>query len=365
MPRIGFVGVGAISGIYLENITKRFKDIEIIGVCDLIRERAENAVKKYNIPKLYNDMYELFADPEVDVVLNITRPYEHYEVTKAALLAGKPVYSEKPLGATWEEGVELVKLAEEKGLWIAGAPDTYMGAGIQTCRKLIDEGAIGEVVGATAFMTCHGHESWHPDPEFYYKHGGGPMLDMGPYYVTALVNLMGGVKRVGGMVSTPFKERTCTCQQHNGEIITVDVPTSYYGTLEFESGACASILMSFDIWGARLPIIEIYGSGGTLRVPAPNCFGGPVVLHTPGKGDEEIPLAFDYPENSRALGLAEMAAALKAGRRPRASYKQTLHVLEVLTGFERAVKEGGYLELTTKFEREAPMPQGLPHGVLD
>ena len=131
MTRIGFVGVGAISGIYLENITNRFKDIEIIGVCDLIRERAENAVKKYNIPKLYNDMYELFADPEVDIVLNITRPYEHYEVTKAALLAGKPVYSEKPLGATWEEGVELVKLAEERGLWIAGAPDTYLGAGIR------------------------------------------------------------------------------------------------------------------------------------------------------------------------------------------------------------------------------------------
>ena len=365
MTRIGFVGVGAISGIYLENITKRFKDIEIIGVCDLIRERAENAVKKYNIPKLYNDMYELFADPEVDVVLNITRPYEHYEVTKAALLAGKPVYSEKPLGATWEEGVELVKLAEEKGLWIAGAPDTYMGAGIQTCRKLIDEGAIGEVVGATAFMTCHGHESWHPDPEFYYKHGGGPMLDMGPYYVTALVNLMGGVKRVGGMVSTPFAQRTCTCQQHYGEIIDVDVPTSYYGVMEFDNGAVASIITSFDIWGAHLPIIEIYGSKGTLRVPDPNCFGGPVVLHVPGKGDEEIPLAFDYPENSRALGLAEMASALKAGRRPRASYKQTLHVLEVLTGFERAAAQGGYLELTTTYEREAPMAQGLPHGVLD
>jgi predicted dehydrogenase len=135
--------------------------------------------------------------------------------------------------------------------------------------------------------------------------------------------------------------------------------------MEFENGAVASILTSFDIYGARLPIIEIYGSKGTLRVPDPNGFGGPVVLHTPGKGDEEIPLAFDYPENSRALGLAEMAAALKAGRRPRASYKQTLHVLEVLTGFERAVKNGGYLEMTTKYEREAPMPQGLPHGILD
>ena len=365
MKRIGFVGVGAISGIYLENITKRFKDIEIIGVCDLIRERAENAVKKYNIPKLYNDMYELFADPEVDIVLNITRPYEHYEVTKAALLAGKPVYSEKPLGATWEEGVELVKLAEEKGLWIGGAPDTYMGAGIQTCRKLIDEGAIGDVVGATAHFTCHGHESWHPDPEFYYKFGGGPMLDMGPYYVTALVNLMGGVKRVGGMISTPFATRTCTCAQHNGEIITVDVPTTYHGVMEFQSGAVASIVTSFDIYGARLPIIEIYGSKGTLRVPDPNGFDGPVVLHTPDEGDKEIPLAFDYAENSRALGLAEMASALEHGRRPRASYKQTLHVLEVLTGFERAVRNGGYLDLTTTYEREAPMATDMPHGVLD
>ena len=365
MTRIGFVGVGAISGIYLENITNRFKDIEIIGVCDLIRERAENAVKKYNIPKLYNDMYELFADPEVDIVLNITRPYEHYEVTKAALEAGKPVYTEKPLGASWEEGLELVKLAEERGLWIAGAPDTYMGAGIQTCRKLIDEGAIGDVVGATAFMTCHGHESWHPDPEFYYKFGGGPMLDMGPYYVTALINLMGGVKRVGGMITTPFKERVCTCPQHNGEIITVDVPTSYYGTLQFESGAVGSIMTSFDIHGAKLPIIEIYGSKGTLRVPDPNGFGGPVVLHIPGKGDEEIPLAFDYAENSRALGLAEMASALQQGRRPRASWKQTLHVLEILTGFERAAAQGGYLDLTTTYEREAPMATGLPHGILD
>ncbi|MBQ4353774.1 MAG: Gfo/Idh/MocA family oxidoreductase, partial [Clostridia bacterium] len=180
--KIGFVGVGAISGIYLENITNMFKEIEIIGVCDLIRERAENAVKKYNIPKLYNDMYELFADPEVDIVLNITRPYEHYEVTKATLNAGKHVYCEKPLGASLEEGKELVALAKEKGLLLGGAPDTYLGAGIQTCRKIIEDGVIGDIVGCGGWLVCHGHESWHPDPEFYYKYGGGPMFDMGPYY---------------------------------------------------------------------------------------------------------------------------------------------------------------------------------------
>ena len=355
MKKIGIVGVGCISGIYLKNITTLFQNIEVIGVCDLIRERAENAVKEYGIPKLYEDMHELFADPEVDIVLNLTRPYQHYDVTKAALLAGKHVYSEKPLGASFEEGLELVRLAEEKGLWIGGAPDTFLGAGIQTCRKLIDEGAIGDVVGATAFMTGHGPESWHPDPAFFYKFGGGPMMDMGPYYVTALVNLLGAVKRVGGMVSTPFAQRVMGCKEHFGETVDVEVPTSYYGVLEFQSGVVASLMTSFDIYGAKLPIMEIYGSKGTLRVPDPNWFCGPVILHTPGEGDVEIPLAFAYTENSRALGLSEMALALEQGRTPRASYRQTLHVLEVLTGFERAAAQGGYLDLTTAYEREAPM----------
>ena len=361
--KIGIIGCGNISPIYLKNLTTVFKNTEVKYVADRIHERAIKRSEEYG-PKAVS-VAELLADDEIEIVLNITNPDQHTIVNRQILAAGKSAHSEKPFNGFLEDAKELMIEAEQKGLRIGGAPDTFLGAGIQTCRKLIDEGAIGEVVGATAFMTCHGHESWHPDPEFYYKHGGGPMLDMGPYYVTALVNLLGGVKRLGGMVATPFKERTCTCKEHNGEIITVDVPTSYYGTMEFESGTVASILMSFDIWGAKLPIIEIYGSKGTLRVPDPNCFGGPVILHTPDKGDEEIPLCFDYPENSRALGLAEMASALQAGRRPRASYQQTLHVLEVLTGFERAVKEGGYLELTTKYEREAPMAQGLPHGVLD
>ncbi len=191
------------------------------------------------------------------------------------------------------------------------------------------------------------------------------MMDMGPYYITALINLLGGVKRIGGMTAIPMPQRTATCKEHYGEVIDVEVPTSYYGVLEFQSGAVASIMTSFDIWGAHLPIIEIYGAKGTLRVPDPNCFGGPVILHTPERGDVEIPVAFDYPENSRALGLAEMASALEHGRTPRASWMQTLHVLEILTGFERAVKNGGYLDLETTFERKAPMAADQPHGVLD
>ena len=165
--KVAMIGVGAISGIYLDNITKVFTDIELLGVCDLIHERAEQAQEKYQIKKLYTTMQEAFADPEVDIVLNLTRPYEHYEVTKAALLAGKHVYSEKPLGASFEEGQKLVVLAKDKNLMLGGAPDTFLGSGIQTCRKLIDDGFIGEPIGAAAFMICHGHESWHPDPEFY------------------------------------------------------------------------------------------------------------------------------------------------------------------------------------------------------
>ena len=190
MVRIAMIGVGAISGIYLKNLTETFREVSLVGVCDLIPERAQKGVDFVKeqqargfdcvTPKIYKDMYEAFNDPEVDVVLNITRPYEHYEVTKQALLHGKHVFSEKPLAADMEEGDELVELAEKTGLFMGGAPDTFMGAGIQTCRKLIDDGVIGEPVGATCAMVCHGHETWHPDPEFYYKRGGGPMMDMGP-----------------------------------------------------------------------------------------------------------------------------------------------------------------------------------------
>ncbi|MGI6199206.1 MAG: Gfo/Idh/MocA family protein [Christensenellales bacterium] len=364
--KIGFVGCGDISGIYLKNLTELYQEVEILGVCDLVREKAQKAVDAYNIPKLYNDMYELFADPQIDIVLNITRPYEHFAVTKAALEAGKHVYSEKPLGATWEEGQQLAALAEEKGLMLGGAPDTFLGAGIQTCRKLIDDGVIGEPIGASAFMVCRGHETWHPDPAFYYKFGGGPMMDMGPYYVTALVNLLGPVATVSGMTRACFDTRTITSQPHYGEVVQVDVPTYVTGLMQFASGAIGTIFTTFDVYTAEVPRIEIYGSKGTLSVPDPNTFDGPVRLYRPSAGEfKEIPLLFDYAENSRGLGLADMAKALVEGRDFRASYKLTRHVLEVMTGFERASRQGAHVPMTTTVERPAPMVDGLMKGVLD
>ena len=230
------------------------------------------------------------------------------------------------------EGRELAALAAEKGLALGGAPDTFLGAGLQTCRKLIEDGYIGRPVGAAAFMLCHGHESWHPDPAFYYKRGGGPMMDMGPYYLTALTALLGSVTEVTGTARKSFEKRTVTSQPRRGEVIDVEVPTHVNSILQFESGAVGTIATSFDVYYPQQARLEIYGTEGTLFLPDPNCFGGPVKLFKPTDGEvREMPLCFDYRENSRALGLDGMAAALREGkRRFSCDCNRTLHVLELL-----------------------------------
>ena len=365
MKKIGMVGVGCISGIYLKNFKEVFKELELVAVCDLIRERAEKAQQEYGVPKIYDTMEELFADPEIDIVLNLTRPYQHYAVSKAALLAGKHVYSEKPLGADLAEGEELVRLAEERGLMIGGAPDTFMGAGIQTCRKLIDEGLIGEPLGGRFVMACHGMETWHPDPDFYYQRGGGPLFDMGPYYITAMINLLGGVRRVRGYAYTTFKERLITAEPHVGEIIKVNTPTHIEAFLELERGITVSLLTSFDIYKSEQTNIEIYGTKGTLIVPDPNTFGGVIKFGNDRKKPwEELPLQFGYEENSRCLGLADMAKALESGRLGRTTYRQTFHVLEIMDGILKSAKEDAPYTLKSRFEREAPMDPALPEGIL-
>ena len=349
MPiKVAFIGVGDISGIYLKNITEMYDNLEIAGVCDLIREKAERAVAQYpSIPRIYEDMYEAFADPEVDVVLNITRAYQHYEVTKAALEHGKNVYSEKPLATTIEQGVELVELARSKGLLLGGAPDTFLGAGIQTCKKLIDDGFIGRPLAVTAFMMGHGPESWHPDPEFFYKPGAGPMMDMGPYYTTALIHLLGPVKSLFASAKISLPERTATCKARKGLRIQVETPTYVTGVLNFESGVTGTMIMSFETWKHSLPRIEIYGEKGTLSVPDPNTFGGPVRLYLPEDGEwKEMPLMFPHRENSRALGLSGMADAMLSGKRDfAASCKLTRHALDVMTGMLRSGESGQIVEM--------------------
>ena len=361
--KVGVVGCGNISGIYFKN-GKWLESIEIVACADLVPERARAKAAEFGIPRACT-VEELLADPEIEIVLNLTIPIAHAEVALAALEAGKCVYNEKPLAITRADGRKMLDLAKSKGLLVGGAPDTFMGGGLQTCRKLIADGAIGEPVAVSAFMLCHGHESWHPDPEFYYKVGGGPMFDMGPYYVTALVSLIGPIRRVTGSARITFPQRTITSQPKNGTKINVDVPTHVAGVMDFANGAVGTLVTSFDVWSHRMPNIEIYGTEGSLGVPDPNSFGGPVLLRKPGDKDwNDIPLTHIYAENSRGLGVADMAYALRSGRPARASGELAYHVLDVMHAFHDASRDGRHVELTSGY-RPAPLPVGLERGKLD
>lgn len=378
--KIGFVGCGNISWIYLTNVTKLYKDIEVWGICDLEAYKTEEALatvrktiaemgieeKDFHMPIVYKDMYEMFADPDIDIVLNITRPYQHFDVSMAALKAGKHVYSEKPLGITIEEGKQLVDYAKEHNLLLGGAPDTFMGAGIQTCRWLIESGAIGKPISVAACMFGHGMESWHPDPDFFFKKGGGPMLDMGPYYVTAMVNLIGCVDTVYAMTCRGNDTRTITSPLHFGETINVEVDTHVAGVMRFENGVIGTLATSWDTYGIQGDRIQVFGTKGTVVVPDPNNFGGVIKLFRPEEGTmKEVPLMFDYKENSRGLGLEDMAKALLTGRNFRANCNQTYHVLEIMEGFLKSGQTHAEVKIESRFEKSAPMIAGQKPGCLE
>ena len=361
---VGVIGCGNISSIYLE-VGQTFEILRLAAVADLIPERALAQAEKYNIPRACS-VTELLRDPTIDIILNLTIPNAHASVGQAALEAGKSLYNEKPLSISRAEASGLLETARQRGLLVGGAPDTFLGAGLQTCRKLIDDGWIGEPVAATAFMLCHGHESWHPAPDFYYQPGGGPLFDMGPYYLTALVALMGPVRRVSGAARSTFSERTITSQPLYGTRIQVNVPTHAAGLLEFDSGAIATLVTSFDVWAAEVPLIEIYGTQGSLSVPDPNGFGGPVRLRRAGaEAWSEVPLAFGYSKNSRSLGVADLAYALRTGRPQRASGALAYHVLDIMHAIHDSAGAGRRVELESTCCQPAPLPLGLLPGQLD
>ncbi|MFA6112003.1 MAG: Gfo/Idh/MocA family oxidoreductase, partial [Candidatus Latescibacterota bacterium] len=256
-------------------------------------------------------------------------------------------------------------LAASRKLLVGGAPDTFLGGGHQTCRKLIDDGWIGEPVAATAFMLGHGPEGWHPDPEFYYQVGGGPMFDMGPYYLTALVNMMGPVRRVGGSTRITFPERTITSEKKYGTRVKVEIPTHIAGVMEFASGAIGTIVTSFDVWGARVPCLEVYGTEGSLSVPDPNGFGGTVMVKR-GRADwHEVPLTHGYIENTRSIGVVDMALSLGSKRPHRASGALAFHVLDLMHAFHDAAAQSRQVELQSTCERPTALPLGLLPGEVD
>ena len=357
------MGCGNISPAYFKNMPN-FRLLDVAACADMLPERAQARAAEFGIPRACS-VDEMLADPEIEIVVNLTIPKAHHEVALAALQAGKCAYSEKPMSLTREQGQELLQAAKAKGVLLGGAPDTFFGASHQTCRKLIDDGWIGTPVAATAFMTCHGHESWHPDPAFYYEVGGGPMFDMGPYYLTALVNLLGPVQRVTGSARVTFPERTITSQPKYGTVVKVEVPTHVAGVLDFASGAVGTIITSFDVWGAHLPWIEIYGSEGSLSVPDPNGFVGPIMIRRAGSKEwQPVPDSHNYTRN-RGIGVADMAYALRSGRPNRASGELTYHVLDIMHAVHDASRTGRHVELASTCERPAALPVGLPEDKLD
>ncbi|MEM1109353.1 MAG: Gfo/Idh/MocA family oxidoreductase [Planctomycetota bacterium] len=364
--KIGFIGCGNISTQYLE-ASKQFPILEVAALSDLDLSRAKAQAEKFGVLKACG-VDELLADESIEIVVNLTIPAVHAKVSLQAIAAGKHVYTEKPLAVNTDEGRSILDAAKAKGVRVGNAPDTFLGTSHQACRTLIESGAIGIPVAATAFMLCPGHESWHPDPDFYYQPGGGPMFDMGPYYLTALVNMLGPITRVSGEAGIQINPRTITSEAKNGEQITVNTPDHVAGSLRFQSGCLGTIVTSF---ATRFPPydttnpITIYGTEGTLKVPDPNHFDGPVFLQKIGEDEyQQIDVNHTHP-NGRSLGIADLATAIRSGRDHRANERLAFCVLEAMQGMLDSSDTGQHIELDIDFEKPAAMPEGLKDGVLD
>lgn len=359
--KIGVIGCGKISSRYFENM-KKFEILDCFACADIIPQAAQLKAKEFNIPKVYS-VKELLNDKDIKIVVNLTIPSAHAEVSLASLQAGKSVYNEKPLAITVEDGKKILELAKSKGLLVGGAPDTFFGPAHQTCRKIIDDGIIGEVVAGTAFMLSYG--SYRPGPAFLFQPGGGPMFDMGPYYLTAFVNLIGPVKRVTCSAKITFPEILVASGPEKGNIIKVNTPTHIAGIMDFVNGSIGTIVTSTDVWATELPFIEIYGTKGTMSIPDPNCFDGKVRIKLSDQKEwSEVPLTHIYTGN-RGIGVADMAYALNSGRDIRASGELTYHILEIMNSFLDSSKEGKYVILKSTCPQPKPLPVGLKDFTLD
>ena len=360
---VGVIGCGVISKAYMTAM-KRFAQVELKAVADMRAAPAEERGREFGVPGMRVD--ELLKRDDIEIVVNLTVPLAHTDVSLAVLNAGKHVHSEKPLGVDMVEARKVIDLAERKGLRVGCAPDTFLGGGHQTARKLIDDGAIGTPVAGTAMFGCPGHERWHPAPGFYYLRGGGPMLDMGPYYITDLIQLLGPVASVMGSASRPRNERIVGNGPLKGTSIPVEVATHVAGTLEFVSGAVISICMSFDVPKHMHAPIEIYGTKGSLLVPDPNRFGGNVMTAETGCDWQAQPHSHAHTEGEfRSIGVADMAAAILGNRPHRASGALALHALEAMEAFQISSDKGTRVKLETTVERPAMLPAGLSDGQLD
>ncbi|MFF0952653.1 Gfo/Idh/MocA family protein [Rhizobium leguminosarum] len=348
--RIGVVGCGNISLAYMRN-APLFRGVEIIACADLNADAAKRRAAEFDLRAA--DVDSLIDDRNIDLILNLTIPAAHFDVSMRALSAGKHVFTEKPLGVTAAEGRRLVDAAAVKGLMLGSAPDTFLGAAGRHARRQMEAGAIGKPVTGTAFMMGRGMEHWHPDPSFYYQAGAGPVMDMGPYYLTMMVNLMGPIRRVQAVATSGQEERLITAEgPKQGTTFKVGTPTSVLSLLEFDCGATVTFGTSWDVFRHSNHPIELHGTEGSLRLPDPDNFGGSVALSSRGAPWQETdtsgelfgavnwPIAAPDRANYRMLGLADLARAIIEGRAPRASGDLALHVLEVMEAILRAGETG-------------------------
>lgn len=347
------IGCGNISDTYITNL-KRFPTIELKYCCDIIDEKAIEKSEKYNLT--YKNLNDIYASEDIDLIVNLTNPSSHFEVSLKAIEHGKHVYTEKPLATTYEEAELLVEKAKEKGLSIGCAPDTFFGGVWQTARKLIEDGWIGKPISATAFMLCRGHESWHPSPEFFYKPGGGPLFDMGPYYLTTLVFLLGPIKEVFAYGKKTFDKRTITSKEKFGASIDVEVLTHINTVIKFENEVLCSMIMSFDTWAHCLPYIEVYGEYGSLSLPDPNCFGGTIKYYNQyTQRWSEVPTIYDVFDNLRGIGIADMAEGIKNNKPFRTHFEIGLHILEVMEKILESAIKATPLSIETRCTPPSPI----------
>ncbi|GAA4166706.1 Gfo/Idh/MocA family oxidoreductase [Gryllotalpicola daejeonensis] len=357
--RVGVIGVGVISKQYFESLPK-LPNLKLVAVADLNEQRAAEVAAEQGVVARTVD--ELLASDDIDAVINLTIPAAHVEIGLRALAAGKHVFAEKPLGLSTEEARPLIEAQsgtdpQGRGLRVGSAPDTVLGTGIQTARKVVDDGTIGEVLGAAVHWSAPGHERWHPAPAFYYQPGGGPLYDMGPYYLTSLVHLLGPVTQVSGSARRSTRERKIATGPNAGQVLPVDVDTHITALLQHESGVASTVTVSFEVWGTRAPKFEVYGSQGTLAVPDPNRFSDPVeVLLAESEEWTEVPESAGYRDAGRGYGLADLAAGLAAGTPHRASGELAFHVLDIMESILVAAREKRIVELTST----APRPEAVP-----
>jgi predicted dehydrogenase len=365
---VGVIGCGNISGTYLDSMN-RFSGVHLVRTADADLERAKSQARRYRAPRA-GSLDELLADPDVEIAINLTPPTGHGPVGRAVLEAGKSLYNEKPLATSRDQARTLHDVADGRGLRVGGAPDTFMGAGVQTLRAEIDAGTIGRPIGALAVSIRSGPDHWHPNPDFFYQPGGGPLLDIGPYYVSALVTLLGPVRRVAGLSTIGRRERPILAGARAGTKIRVETPTHFGALLSFVDGVVVSLMVTFDvassgvsdIVGSAAPRFEIYGTDGTLSLDDPTGFGGPVRLFRSGrKRWSELPLVSGFTEHSdRGIGVAEMAYAMRAGRPHRASWELAYHVLDVLIAIAESAESGNEVDVASRCARPEPLDPAWP-----